>query len=288
MDAQGCIFEVNVDSLLKVPIDFWSPFVTKNPVVFEEIYSSRVPLLSITILRRKDLPKNRKNSGILHVYGCYGVSQDADEAFEFSPLIDAGVVVALAHVRGGGELGSAWHRSGQFPLKFNAVTDLEECAQILVDSGWIDSRMLGSSSGSAGSAVALSAVNRGIWRPCGCVCCSPFVNIAQSLRRDYDPVSRSDFIEFGNPEDGLYSRRKIRAILPTSGAHSIDYPDILVTTGECDSRISNIDVAFWIFKMTVFSHRHVWLSHLSNGGHGTRDFASAISFWKYCFSSARS
>ena len=285
-DAKGCIFEVNVDSLLKTPVGFWSPFMTKNPVVFEEIYSPRIPSLSITILRRQDLHRDGKNPGILHVYGCYGVSQDADEAFEFSPLIDAGVVVALAHVRGGGELGSAWHRGGRFPLKLNAVTDLEDCAQTLIESGWIDSRMLGSSSGSAGSAIALSAVNRGIWRPCGCVCRSPFVNVARSLRRDYDPVSRSDFIEFGNPADGLYSRRKIRAVSPTSGVHSMDYPDILVSTGGCDSRISNLDVAFWIFKMAIFSHRNVWLSHLSDGGHGTRDFATEIAFWRYCFSSA--
>lgn len=284
--GEGRAYEVDVDSLSATSLgSSWHAFETAGPIVIEELSSHRVPNLSLTMVRRADLRCDGRNPGILHVYGCYGACQDVDSGFELSPLVDAGVIVAVAHVRGGGELGSAWHFAGRFPLKLNAVSDLEECARLLVESGWVDGDKLGSSSGSAGSAVALTAINRGVWRPCACVCHSPFVDASRALRRDADPVSRTDLVEFGDPAGDSENRRLVRAVSPVSGVRSLDYPEFFVTTGGADSRVSNLDVFHWILKVRLFSRRPVWLSHAPGSGHDARDSSAEFAFWMHSFSS---
>ena len=157
----------------------------------------RVP---ISLVYRKDQRRPGGNPLLLYGYGSYGISSDAGFDPDRVTLLDRGFVYAIAHIRGGQELGRAWYEDGKLQHKMNTFTDFIDCAEHLVQSGWADRSRLFAMGGSAGGLLMGAVVNLrpDLFR--GVVARVPFVDVVTTMLDDSIPLTTSEFDEWGDPE----------------------------------------------------------------------------------------
>jgi prolyl oligopeptidase len=243
---------------------------------------TRIPL---SILYRKDTVRDGRRPTILSAYGAYGLALEPRFSANSLAWLERGGVLAVAHVRGGGEYGEEWHRGGQKLTKLNTVFDFIACAQYLVDRGFTSPRQLAGTGGSAGGITVGGAMN---WRPDLFAAILDLVGVSDALRFETEPNGPPNVPEFGSTKtlDGF---RGLYAMSPY--AHVRDgtpYPAVMFLTGANDPR-----VAPWhSTKMTArvqaasSSGRPVLLRIDYEAGHGSglnrsqyeRDFADLWSF----------
>tara|TARA_B100001142_G_scaffold329410_1_gene392599 strand:+ start:1317 stop:2951 length:1635 start_codon:yes stop_codon:yes gene_type:complete len=197
---------------------------------------TRVP---VSIAYRKDL---RKKNGpmLLGGYGSYGVSNDPSFAREDVPLMDRGVVIAIAHVRGGGEMGRYWYeKEGKYLKKKNTFHDFVDVAEHLVTTGWTSAATLGITGRSAGGLLVGAALNM---RPelfrCA-VAAVPFVDVMVSMCDSSIPLTTGEWEEWGNPNEEKY-HAYMESYSPMENIRRGKKPEVLVTSGLFDPR-----VAYW-------------------------------------------
>jgi oligopeptidase B len=197
---------------------------------------TQVPL---SIVYRKGLEKDGQNPTLLYGYGSYGYSTDASfNANRFS-LIDRGFVFAIAHVRGGSELGRAWYENGKMLNKRNSFTDFIACAEHLIREGYTTSQKLAIIGGSAGGLLVGTSLTM---RPDlfkAVVAKVPFVDVINTMSDPTIPLTTLEYDQWGNPEDKIYFDYMI-SYSPYDNIRPGAYPDVLITTGLNDPR-----VAYW-------------------------------------------
>jgi oligopeptidase B len=205
----------------------------------------RVP---ISIVYRRGLEHHGANPALLNGYGAYELSSDP----MFDParlsLLDRGFVFAIAHVRGGGEMGRGWYEDGKFLHKTNTFTDFIACAERLVNLGLSTPERLAIRGRSAGGLLIGAVLNM---RPeiFGCAVAQvPFVDALTTMLDDKLPLTINEFDEWGNPAE-LDFYRYMKAYSPYDNVHPAQYPALLVTAGLNDPRVSYWEPAKWVAKL---------------------------------------
>ena len=202
----------------------------------------------VAMVYRKDLDRKTANPMLLYAYGSYGIPmQDGFSSTRFS-LIDRGMIYAIAHIRGGGEMGKEWHEQGRMMFKKNTFTDFIDAAEGLVKLGYTSKEKLAISGGSAGGLLMGAVVNM---RPDifkAVMAYVPFVDVMNTMLDATLPLTTQEYIEWGNPnEKEAYFYMK--SYDPYSNVEKKTYPAMLVRTSLNDSQVGYWEAAKWVAKL---------------------------------------
>ncbi|UVM46083.1 S9 family peptidase [Pseudomonas brassicacearum] len=184
----------------------------------------------------------------LYGYGAYGESLDPWFSHSRLSLLDRGVAFAIAHVRGGGELGEAWYRAGKQEHKHNTFSDFIACAEHLISNGFTTAEQLAISGGSAGGLLIGAVLNQRPELFKVAIAEVPFVDVLNTMLDPDLPLTVTEYDEWGNPEEpDVYDR--IRAYAPYENVSAQAYPALLVIAGYNDSRVQYWEAAKWVAKL---------------------------------------
>jgi len=202
----------------------------------------------ISLVRKRDVEKNGNHPALLYGYGAYEISNDP----MFDPvrlsLLERGFVYAIAHVRGGGEMGRSWYEDGKFLNKTNTFTDFVACATHLIDEGYTSPAGLAIRGRSAGGLLIGAVLNA---RPDLFSCAVaqvPFVDVVTTMLDETLPLTVNEFEEWGNPDDVEFYEY-MKSYSPYDNVRQADYPAMLVTAGLNDPRVSYWEPAKWVAKL---------------------------------------
>ncbi|MDH0287535.1 S9 family peptidase [Pseudomonas sp. GD04087] len=205
----------------------------------------------------------------LYGYGAYGESLDPWFSHARLSLLERGFVFAIAHVRGGGELGEAWYRAGKLEHKQNTFNDFIACAEHLLSHGYSTPAQLAISGGSAGGLLIGAVLNQSPQLFAAAIAEVPFVDVLNSMLNPDLPLTVTEYDEWGNPQEPeVYER--IRAYAPYENVSAQDYPALLVVAGYNDSRVQYWEAAKWVAKLRVSKtdERLLLLKTDLGAGHG--------------------
>ncbi|MCP3981926.1 MAG: S9 family peptidase [bacterium] len=202
----------------------------------------------ISLMYRKDMRREGKNPLLLYGYGSYGASMDASFSSTRLSLVDRGFVYAIAHVRGGEELGRRWYEGGKLFHKKNTFTDFIDCAEYLVERKWADPERVFAQGGSAGGLLMGAVINMRPELFHGVVARVPFVDVITTMLDDSIPLTTSEYDEWGDPRKKAYYDY-ILSYSPYDNVEAKAYPNLLVTTGLHDSQVQYWEPAKWVAKL---------------------------------------
>ena len=204
---------------------------------------------------------------LLYGYGSYGISIDAEFRSDRVSLLDLGFVYAIAHIRGGGDLGKTWHESGRMFSKKNTFTDFIACAEHLIARRYTSSNRLAIMGGSAGGLLIGAVVNM---RPdlfAAVVASVPFVDALNTELDATLPLTVGEWEEWGNPAEKPYYDC-IKSYAPYENVTAQYYPHLLVTAGLNDPRVSYWEPAKWVAKLRTLKRDSNLLLLKTNMGSG--------------------
>jgi oligopeptidase B len=208
--------------------------------------STEVP---ISLVYRKDKRTPGKPQPLLlYGYGSYGLPTDPWFSSARVSLLDRGVVFAIAHVRGGGDLGRTWYDAGKLAHKRNTFTDFIACAEALVERGYTTPARLAIEGGSAGGLLVAAAVNLrpDLFR--AVLAEVPFVDVVNTMLDESIPLTVGEFIEWGNPKiEAQY--RWLREYSPYDNLKRGAYPAMFLRTGLNDSQVAYWEPAKYVAKL---------------------------------------
>ncbi|TPG12592.1 S9 family peptidase [Pedococcus bigeumensis] len=187
--------------------------------------------------------------GLLTAYGSYEISSDPYFSVARLSLLERGFVYAIAHVRGGGELGRAWYDQGKLASKKNTFTDFVSSADHLVESGWVATDRLVAEGGSAGGLLIGAAINLAPTRFRAVHAAVPFVDALTTILDPSLPLTVVEWEEWGNPlaDPGVYAYMK--SYSPYENVHQAAYPAVLATTSLNDTRVFFTEPAKWVARV---------------------------------------
>ncbi|WP_315807739.1 S9 family peptidase [Pseudomonas sp. C9-3] len=198
----------------------------------------------------EDVARGKPAPLYLYGYGAYGESLDPWFSHARLSLLERGFVFAIAHVRGGGELGEAWYRSGKLAHKQNTFSDFIACAEHLLGHGYSTPAQLAISGGSAGGLLIGAVLNQRPQLFAAAIAEVPFVDVLNSMLNPDLPLTVTEYDEWGNPQEPeVYAR--IKAYAPYENVSAQDYPALLVVAGYNDSRVQYWEAAKWVAKLRV-------------------------------------
>ncbi len=252
LTTPGSIYEMNLvtkeKKLLKQ--NFVGGGFDKNNYKTERLWATardgvKVP---ISIVYKKGIEKNGDNPLLLYGYGAYGISSDPNFRSNLFSLLDRGFVYAIAHVRGGQEMGRLWYEDGKLLKKKNTFTDFIDCAEYLIAQKYTQSSKLFAYGGSAGGLLMGAIYNM---RPDlfkGIIAGVPFVDIVTTMLDKTIPLTTFEYDEWGNPEEKVYYDYML-SYSPYDNVIAKDYPAMLVLTGLHDSQVQYFEPAKWVAKL---------------------------------------
>ena len=223
----------------------------------------------ISLVHRRGFERGGSAPLLLHAYGSYGSSMDATFSSARLSLLDRGFVFAIAHVRGGEELGRWWYEEGKLLNKKNTFTDFIDSAVFLVREGYADPDRVFAMGGSAGGLLMGAVVNMrpDVWR--GVVAAVPFVDVVTTMLDESIPLTTSEYDEWGDPNDPTYFEYML-SYSPYDNVERVDYPNLLVTTGLHDSQVQYWEPAKWVAKLRAMKtdSNRLYLHTNMEAGHG--------------------
>jgi oligopeptidase B len=202
----------------------------------------------ISLVYKKGIEHNGLNPLLLNGYGSYGISYPVSFSSVGLSLLDRGVVYAIAHIRGGQEMGRKWYEDGKFLLKKNTFTDFIACAEYLIEQKWTNSDRLAISGGSAGGLLIGAVVNM---RPDlfkVAIADVPFVDVVTTILDTSLPLTVIEWEEWGNPNDKTYYDY-IKSYSPYDNVEAKKYPNMLILAGLNDPRVKYWEPAKWTAKL---------------------------------------
>ncbi len=208
-------------------------------------------LIPISIVYRKDFKKDGGGPLLLYAYGSYGYSMDPYFSADRLSLLDRGFAYAIAHIRGGQEMGRYWYEDGKLLKKKNTFTDFIDCAEFLIQEGYTSSEGLCAMGGSAGGLLMGAVINMApeLWK--AVVAAVPFVDVVTTMLDESIPLTTGEFDEWGNPKDKVYYDYML-SYSPYDNVEAKNYPSMLVTTGLHDSQVQYWEPAKWVAKLREF------------------------------------
>ena len=207
---------------------------------------ARVP---VSLLYRRDTPLDGTAPLYQYGYGAYGLSQDPVFKSSVLSLVDRGFVYAIAHVRGGQELGRAWYDSGRLLAKQHTFTDFIDVTRFLVGAGYADPKRVFAMGGSAGGLLIGAVANMAPRDYRALIAHVPFVDIVTTMLDVSIPLTTNEYDEWGNPaaERAIYDC--MLSYSPYDNVTAQDYPALLVTTGFWDSQVQYWEPAKWVARL---------------------------------------
>ena len=202
----------------------------------------------VSLLMRRDTPTDGSAPLYLYGYGSYGLTMEAGFSIAALSLVERGFIYAIAHIRGGMEMGWDWYENGKLLRKRNTFTDYIDCAEHLIAEGYTAAGRIAAMGGSAGGMLMGAVVND---RPdlFGCVVAHvPFVDVLNTMLDDTLPLTTMEYNEWGNPNDAEYYQY-MRSYSPYDNVREQDYPPMLVTGGISDPRVTYWEPAKWVAKL---------------------------------------
>ncbi len=223
----------------------------------------------VSLVYRKGFEPTGSAPLLLYGYGSYGASMDAGFSSARLSLLDRGFVYAIAHVRGGEELGRWWYEEGKLLKKMNTFTDFIDVADFLVEEGYSDPDRVFAMGGSAGGLLMGAVVNLRpeLWR--GVVAAVPFVDVVTTMLDETIPLTTSEYDEWGNPDDPEYFDYML-SYSPYDNVVAGEYPNMLVTTGLHDSQVQYWEPAKWVARLRAVKTdgNRLYLHTNMDAGHG--------------------
>ena len=221
-----------------------------NDYATERLYvtakdGTKVPL---SIVYKKGFKKDGNAPLLLYGYGSYGYSMDASFTSTRLSLLNRGFAFAIAHIRGGQEMGRKWYEDGKMMNKKNTFTDFIDCGEYLVKEKYTSKKHLYANGGSAGGMLMGAIANMAptLWN--GIIADVPFVDVVNTMLDENIPLTTNEFDEWGNPKNKeayLY----MKSYSPYENVERKNYPNILVTTGLHDSQVQYFEPAKWVAKL---------------------------------------
>lgn len=202
----------------------------------------------ISLVYRNGMERTGKNPLLLYGYGSYGNSMDAGFSSTRLSLLDRGFIFAIAHIRGGQEMGRHWYEDGKLLMKKNTFTDFIDCGKYLVEENYTSPEHLYCQGGSAGGLLVGAVVNMAPALFNGAIAAVPFVDVVSTMWDESIPLTTSEFNEWGNPKEKEYYDY-ILSYSPYDNVTAQDYPNMLVTTGYWDSQVQYWEPAKWVAKL---------------------------------------
>jgi oligopeptidase B len=223
----------------------------------------------MTVVYRKDLPRNGKNPALVYGYGSYGISSEARFSSPALSLLNRGFIMATANIRGGQEMGRDWYENGKLLTKKNTFTDFIACAEHLVKEGYTSPRHMYALGGSAGGLLIGAVVNM---RPDlfhGAIAKVPFVDVVTTMLDASIPLTTAEYDEWGNPNEKPYYDYML-SYSPYDNVERKAYPNLLVTAGLHDSQVQYWEPAKWVAKLRTMNTggNLVLLKMNMEAGHG--------------------
>lgn len=204
--------------------------------------------IPMSIVYKKGMEKNGNNPTLIYGYGSYGSSTDPTFSIPRLSLLDRGFVYAIAHIRGGQEMGRQWYDDGKMFKKKNTFTDFIDCSQFLISEKYTSPDKLFAMGGSAGGLLMGAVVNMRPDLYKGVVAKVPFVDVITTMLDKDIPLTTGEFDEWGNPEDPE-SYMYMLDYSPYDQVKAQNYPNMLVTTGLHDSQVQYWEPAKWVAKL---------------------------------------
>ncbi|MEM9850025.1 MAG: prolyl oligopeptidase family serine peptidase, partial [Bacteroidota bacterium] len=227
---------------------------------------AKIPL---SIVYRKGFQKDGQQPILLYAYGSYGHSMDPYFSSVRLSLLDRGFAFAIAHIRGGEEMGRYWYEDGKLLKKINTFNDFIDCGQYLVDHQYTSPSQLFAMGGSAGGLLmgAIMNMRPDLWR--GIVAAVPFVDVVTTMLDESIPLTTFEYDEWGNPNHKEYYDYML-SYSPYDNVSPQAYPTTLVTTGLHDSQVQYWEPAKWVAKLREHkTNDHPILFHINmDAGHG--------------------
>jgi oligopeptidase B len=245
---------------------------------------ARVP---VSLLYRKPLVRDGSRPMLLYAYGSYGYSTDPGFASNIFSLVDRGFVYAIAHIRGGQEMGRGWYDDGKMLRKKNTFTDFIAAAEHLVQRGYTRSDRLAIRGGSAGGLLmgAVTTMRPDLFR--AVVADVPFVDVINTMLDATIPLTTQEWQQWGNPADST-QYAYMKSYSPYDNVAPKNYPSILVTAGLNDPRVGYWEPAKWVAKLratktdknTLLLKTNMGAGH--GGSSGRYDYLKEMAF-RYAF-----
>ncbi|MER7168218.1 S9 family peptidase [Micromonospora sp. NPDC000207] len=227
---------------------------------------TRIP---ISLVCRAGTPRDGSAPCVVYGYGSYEASMDPWFSITRLSLLDRGVVFAVAHIRGGGELGRRWYEEGKLLAKRNTFTDFVACARHLVGAGWTSTDRLVARGGSAGGLLMGAVANLAPDAFAGIVAQVPFVDALNTILDPSLPLTVTEWEEWGNPLADPEVYAYMKSYTPYENVASVDYPPILAVTSLNDTRVFYHEPAKWIARLRATAPQGDYLLKTEMGaGHG--------------------
>ncbi|MFE9869830.1 S9 family peptidase [Micromonospora sp. NPDC005686] len=227
---------------------------------------TRVP---ISLVCRRGTPRDGSAPAVIYGYGSYEASMDPWFSIARLSLLDRGVIFAVAHIRGGGELGRRWYDEGKLLAKKNTFTDFVACARHLVKAGWTTSDRLVARGASAGGLLMGAVANLAPDAFAGIVAQVPFVDALTSILDPSLPLTVTEWEEWGNPLDDPEVYAYMKSYTPYENVTAADYPAILAVTSLNDTRVLYHEPTKWIARLRALAPSGDYLLKTEMGaGHG--------------------
>ncbi len=207
---------------------------------------ARIP---ISLVYQKNTPLDGSAPLYLYAYGAYGLTSDPAFRTNVLSLLDRGFVYAIAHIRGGAEMGHHWYEAGKLKQRTNTFNDFVDVAHFLIESKYTSKQRLAISGGSAGGSLMGAVINQAphLW---GVVAAHvPFVDILNTMLDDSLPLTPIEWPEWGNPIESKEDYEYIRSYSPYDQLTRIAYPPLFVTAGLNDPRVTYWEPAKWVAKI---------------------------------------
>ncbi len=243
----------------------------KNNYVSERVFvtvrdGAKVP---VSIVYRKGTKLDGTSPLLQYAYGSYGSSTDATFSSTRLSLLDRGFVFAIAHIRGGQEMGREWYDNGKMFKKKNTFYDFVDCSEFLVKNNYCSPNKLFALGGSAGGLLMGAIVNLKPELYRGVVAAVPFVDVVTTMLDETIPLTTGEFDEWGNPKN-KDSYEYMLSYSPYDNVEKKAYPNMLVTTGLHDSQVQYFEPAKWVAKLrTMKTDSNLLLMHVNmEAGHG--------------------
>lgn len=202
----------------------------------------------VSLVYRRDKFVPNTNPLLIYAYGSYGSSMDPAFSGSRLSLLDRGFVFALAHIRGGAELGQQWYDNGKLLNKMNTFHDFIDVTKELVAQGYGEATQVYAMGGSAGGLLMGGVINQAPELYRGIVAQVPFVDVVTTMLDESIPLTTGEYDEWGNPNDKTYYDY-ILQYSPYDQVKAQDYPNMLVTTGLHDSQVQYWEPAKWVAKL---------------------------------------
>ena len=225
--------------------------------------------IPISLMYRKDAQHKKPKPLLLYGYGSYGASMEPWFSSTRLSLVDRGFIFAIAHIRGGSEMGRHWYENGKFLKKRNTFTDFIACAEFLIEEKYTSPKHLYAMGGSAGGLLMGAIINMQPDLFQGVVTQVPFVDVLTTMLDDTIPLTTFEYEEWGNPNQKAYYDY-IKSYSPYDNVKTQAYPHLLVSTGLHDSQVQYWEPAKWVAKLRATkTDNHLLVFDINlDAGHG--------------------